>query len=102
MIIDYVHVKYLDITGIVLEEDMPKDYYEEWEFFSSLKKLKKYVQKEIYADAEMYSYKFDYSKSEKAEFETFFDWLGEGHKDILTYAWGIIELDTALKRRNIR
>jgi len=32
MIIDYVNVKYLDITGMVLEEDMPKNYYEE--FFS--------------------------------------------------------------------
>jgi hypothetical protein len=32
MIIDYVNVKYLDITGMVLEEDMPKNYYED--FFS--------------------------------------------------------------------
>lgn len=32
MIIDYVHVEYLDLTGIILEEEMPKDFYEN--FFS--------------------------------------------------------------------
>lgn len=76
------------------------DYFPQWKFFSSFKKLKKYIWHYVYGEEHLWHekggygyYNFNDSISERKDCKKFIDFLGEGHKTTHTYAWHIMELD---------
>ena len=91
--------KYVWVLTYLGDGGYPKDYHESWKYFSSLENLKKYVKKEIWLNdsylEELFK-KHNKFEDEDKNFESFFEELGEGHKNTFSYAYHSIELDEGI------